>query len=295
MMAEGELVRPYPSMFVEKCHWEACNPPERMKHVMKTLARERPSIVFAGLSAAVALGLEHSYYLHRQDSRICIAKSSGLSGYCDRVRTMYVSKANIAQAVMANGFRVTSPLQTLFDCGRHYEFRDAVGLFDSALRTRMLTRDQILEYCEEPRHGIDRSKALRVARFANGLSENGGESFCYATMEEEGLMLPEQQVEFTDPNDTSAVYRIDYLWRLNDGRMIGGEFDGQQKYTDPSMTNGRSLTMTLDMERRRQRALETRGITMVRWFFADALWRKPLVDKLVAAGVPMRDAAQRLG
>lgn len=261
---------------------------------MKTLAKERPGIVFAGLSAVVALGLEHSYYLHRQDSRICIAKSSGSSSnYCDRVRIMYMSKANISQAVMANGFRVTSPLRTLFDCGRHYEFRDAVGLFDSALRTGMLTRDQILEYCEEPRRGINRAKALRVARFANGLSENGGESFCYATMEEEGLMLPQQQVEFTDPDDVSMTYRIDYLWQLDDGRMIGGEFDGQQKYVDPSMTNGRSLTMTLDMERRRQRALERRGVTMVRWFFADALHRKPLVDKLTAAGVPMRDAGLR--
>lgn len=291
MAAEGELVRPYPNMFVEKGHWEACSPPERMKLVMKTLARQRTGIVFAGLSAAVALGLEHSYYLHQQDDRICIAKDSGSStGYCDRVRIMYVSKANIAQAVVANGLRVTSPLQTLFDCGRHYEFRDAVGLFDSALRMGTLTKDQILEYCEEPRHGIDRSKALRVAKFANGLSENGGESFCYATMEEEGLMLPKQQVEFTDPNDASAVYRIDYLWQLDDGRMIGGEFDGQQKYVDPSITNGRSLTMTLDMERRRQRALEARGITMVRWFFADALRRRPLVNKLTAAGVPMRTA-----
>ncbi|KAB7788143.1 hypothetical protein F7D08_1180 [Bifidobacterium cebidarum] len=290
MKAKGEIIRPYPNMYMDRGYWSSLNPPDQMLHIMRTLSVGHPDMVFAGISAACAWGLDHSFHLHARDSRIMIAASSGTptNEYCSQVRRFYVPRHEIEQAQYVNGAKVTTIQRTLFDCGRIYEPRSALSFYDSAIRQELVTRDSLVAYCNEKHRCRNQYQARALAAFANGLSENGGESFCYGTMAEEGVMLPEQQVEFVDKNNPNTVYRVDYLWRLSDGTMIAGEFDGQKKYVDPSMTNGQHISGIVGLERSRQNVLAALGISRtVRWFFNDAYRRLPMKKALAAAGVPV--------
>ncbi|QTB90226.1 hypothetical protein BSD967_07675 [Bifidobacterium saguini] len=290
LRAKGEIICPYPNMYMDRGYWNSLSPPDQMLHIMRTLSVGHPDMVFAGISAACAWGLDHSFYLHAQDNRIMIAASSGTptNEYCSQVRRFYVPQHEIEQAQYVGGVKVTTIQRTLFDCGRIYEPRIALSFYDSAIRQRLIAREDLVAYCNEKHRCRNQYQARALATFANGLSENGGESFCYGTMAEDGVMLPEQQVEFVDTNNPNTVYRVDYLWRLPDGTMIAGEFDGQRKYVDPSMTNGQNVGGIVKRERSRQNVLTTLGVShTVRWFFEDAYHRLPMKKALAAAGVPI--------
>lgn len=50
-----------------------------------------------------------------------------------------------------------------------------------------------------------------IASYADGLSENGGESRFRAFFIAYGFPVPELQVEFRDPLDPSQVFRVDFF------------------------------------------------------------------------------------
>ncbi|MBT1174458.1 hypothetical protein JS530_02865 [Bifidobacterium sp. LC6] len=290
MTERGEVVRTYPNMYMNGGYWNGLTPAAQMLHIMRAISADSPDTVFAGISAACAWNLDHSTYLHTRDSRIVMAASGGTTanGYCKQIRRFYVPQHEIEQAQCVAGVKVTSIQRTLFDCGRMYEPRSALSFYDSAIRQGLITQEDILKYTYEKHRCRNQFPARALAGFANGLSENGGESFCYATMAEEGISLPEQQVEFIDVNNANAAYRVDYLWRLSDGSIVVGEFDGQKKYVDPSMAQGQNVSGVVSQERSRQNALMALGVDRcVRWFFADAYHRLPMKKTLEKAGVPI--------
>ena len=56
---------------------------------------------------------------------------------------------------------------------------------------------------------------------------------------------------------------------------------------NPDMTGRKSIQGVVFAEREREEALERAGVTsIVRFSFDDVIARRPLVDKLVAAGIP---------
>ncbi|RYQ08415.1 hypothetical protein [Bifidobacterium pseudolongum] len=69
-------------------------------------------------------------------------------------------------------------------------------------------------------------------------AENGGEARALAAMILCWFEPPAQQVEFTDPQ-TGKRYRVDFLWRTRDGRIVVVELDELVKYRDPQMMDGR--------------------------------------------------------
>lgn len=87
-----------------------------------------------------------------------------------------------------------------------------------------LSFKQIFE-CEQKKL----AKLCKLCFFANGLSENAGESLARGTMINLGFMIPELQREFEIPH-VNLKYRCDFLWSLNNGELIVGEFDGYSKY-----------------------------------------------------------------
>ena len=104
-------------------------------------------------------------------------------------------------------------------------------------------------------------------------------------MIEEGFTPPMDQVPFIV---NGKSYRVDFLWKLADERIIVGEFDGTAKYVDPDMTDRRSIQGTVFLEREREDALRQAGVTdIVRFTFDDVLQKAPLIRKLKQAGVPM--------
>lgn len=70
---------------------------------------------------------------------------------------------------------VTDPVRTVVDCARTMPFGDALAVADSALRSRRVRTNELIAAAEaSPRTG--RSKALRVARAADGRAANPFES-----------------------------------------------------------------------------------------------------------------------
>ncbi|WP_291788685.1 hypothetical protein [Bifidobacterium sp.] len=133
---------------------------------------------------------------------------------------------------------------------------------------------------------LDCSRIFKLLRYTDARSENGGESFARAVMIENGFSVPQLQVPFTDPL-TGKQFRVDFLWRTADGRIIVGELDGTAKYVDPQMTDRKSIQETVQAEREREQALFRAGVTdIVRFTFDDAVRQKPLIAKLRRAGVP---------
>jgi very-short-patch-repair endonuclease len=70
---------------------------------------------------------------------------------------------------------VTKPAPTVIACARAYPYDEALCVADSALRSRDVTRDQLVSAAlRSPRTG--RTRALRVARNADGRADNPFES-----------------------------------------------------------------------------------------------------------------------
>ncbi len=286
LTVQGITCRPYPGMYAEKTYWNGLDAIERSRHICRTLAQHHPNMIFSSLSAAALWRLDHSTALH-SNGTIYIASTSGRGGsYCNQIKRVHTASRFLDQAVNLDGAKSTDIFRTLFDCGRMLSFRNAFAIFESAIRDGHASRQQIIDYCDEPYVSRKRELAISVAQHAIGISENGGESFCLATMIEEGVALPTQQVEFVHPV-SGERRRADYVWHTEDGRTIVGELDGQDKYVNPTMTGGHTISDIVEEERLRSDTLRTCGVdAVVRFTFLDAVRRTPLINKLRAAGIP---------
>lgn len=149
---------------------------------------------------------------------------------------------------------------------------------------RGITKEEIAADCVQWR--IDYARVFRLLRYANERSENGGESLARGTIIEDRFLTPRIQVTVTDPQ-TNTEYRVDFVWKLDDGRVIVAEYDGTQKYVDPAMTDNRSIQEVVAKERARDEGLKRAGATeIVHFTYADVIERTPLRVKLIKAGVP---------
>jgi len=95
------------------------------------------------------------------------------------------------------------------------------------------------------------------------------------------------QVQFMNPDNPAMSYRVDFCWKLADGRIIVAEYDGMAKYADISNKNRASLQAKMEYDRRRDRHLREQGVTeIVHVFYEDLLRPINLETKLLKAGVP---------
>ena len=117
-----------------------------------------------------------------------------------------------------DGVRVTSFWRTVEDCLLRAPFSYGLAIADSALRAKGVSRGDLCERLRadcEGRRGYCRAQG--GASYADGLSENGGESRFRAFFIAYSFPVPELQVEFRDPLDPSQAFHVDYFWRLEDG------------------------------------------------------------------------------
>lgn len=281
-LAAGELVSPYRNTYIDSAYWNGLNAEERSLHLIATLARMHPDWVFAGLSAACLYGFDHAYSLH--DGTVHIACTGGITGRdCDKLRRIYMNTITRWKRDDL-GVLMTSPARTLIDCAP-YPFVNALAIYDSALRTGTVTIEEIRTLMI--RIVCDEEAVSKLLRYANPLSENGGESMTRGRILERKFAEPQLQVEFDNPDTPSMPYRVDFCWRLADGRIIVAEYDGMAKYADASNPGRASLQAKLEYERRREKHLRAQGVTGVAHiFYEDVMspWR--LEEKLTAVGVP---------
>lgn len=256
----------------------------RAMHLIRAVARKHPSWVFASFSAALVYGLQVSNGLtdvvHLAMSE-CENRSVGDERFhCHLVRD--------ASFVTVAGIRVTPLKTTLLDCLCQANFSQGLAIADSALHWRLIDADGLREYVE--RSGF-RRKGIRTARRAlrwmDGRSDNGGESMARAIMIELGFQLPELQVEVADPLNPGGIWRVDFCWRLPDGRVVIGELDGGGKY----LGAGEDAAEALDhmrRERLRESRLNLTGAMVIRFSFEQAMDRAYMERLLTNAGVPRR-------
>lgn len=289
----GEMVSPYRNLYSPTEHWRGLTPCERSLHVARALAGSHPTWVFTGVTAADVYGFDHSWRLHDAHelwvitpaSRAWTTSPAPPAISSDRRWSLRHIPLLQASALATSQIPVAGVERTLIDCGLHLSFQEALPLFDSAARQKV-DLNQVLATCEGLR--TDASPIRTLTRYADPRSENGGESAVRASIIDYGFAIPELQVEFRSPTDPSVTYRVDFLWRLHDGRVIVMEYDGMAKYEDPSMTRGKTARTLLSERDERDRALRAAGVTTIlHCTYEDALMTNVMFRRLRDAGVPI--------
>ena len=275
-----ELAAPYPNLFIRMEYWLKLNKEEQSMHMIRALAQLHPKWAFAGLSAACLYRYDHAYSLH--DGSISIASTCGAQKTDhERLNRIYMKHIPLWQC---RGIFVTSPARTLLDCAR-LPFINALAIYDSALRSRLVTAAEVSTLAVQV--DCDEASIAKLLKSADPLSENGGESMARGQFQELGFAAPHLQVEFNNPNNPRAPYRVDFCWKLADGRIIVGEYDGMAKYGDVSNPNRASLQAKFAYEREREDHLKASGVTTIlHLFYEDVMEPQRLMHKLLNAGVP---------
>ena len=102
------------------------------------------------------------------------------------------------------------------------------------------------------------------------------------------------QTEFDNPANPEMPYRVDFCWKLHDGRIIVVEYDGIAKYRDTSNPNRANLMAKFEYERQRDANLKTQGVTSIKHlFYEDVSDLKRLNALLTAIGIPQKFGNKR--
>lgn len=166
---------------------------------------------------------------------------------------------------------VTTPLRTVLDVATDHPFADALAIADSALRSGLVTRDELVAAAlGSPDRG--RARRLKVARAADPLADNPFESVLRALSIEAALSVVPQVSLFTG----DRWVRPDLL---DDGRCLAIEAE--------SFTwHGNRQQLMRDC--RKYNDLSLMGLTVVRF-----AWEHVMTERAYARAVLLTCAADR--
>ena len=278
-----DIAEPEPYLFCFQHDWDLLTPSERALRTIKGLAKFHPDWAFWGYDAALLWGLEVPNDLLGPRFLVKTGCSAALSSGC---RLLRPQTAGALERV--NGVRVTPFWRTVEDCLLRAPFSYGLAIADSALRAKGVSRDALRERLRadcDGRRGYRRAQV--IASYADGLSENGGESRFRAFFIAYGFPVPQLQVEFHDPLDPTRVFRVDYFWKLEDGTCVIGELDGKGKYTLQT-GEGREPIDPFVAERQRESHLTMLGHKVLRFTFNELKNPVKLVEKMRLAGIPQQ-------
>lgn len=278
-----DIAEPEPYLFCFQHDWDALTPAERALQTIKGLADFHPDWAFWGYDAALVWGLEVPNDLLGPRFLVKTGCTAALSGGC---RLLRPQMAGALERV--DGVWVTPFWRTVEDCLLRAPFSYGLAIADSALRAKGSSRDELRERLRadcDGRRGYRRAQV--IASYADGLSENGGESRFRAFFIAYGFPVPELQVEFRDPLDPSQVFRADYFWKLEDGTCVIGELDGKGKYALQA-DEGRKSVDPFVAERQRESHLTMLGHKVLRFTFDELKNPGKLVEKMRLAGIPQQ-------
>lgn len=280
-MIAGELVSPYRNVYASAEYWHTLNEHERQRHLIRALSKMHPGWVFTAESAACMYGLEHSYTLHDKGVQIASLLTGRRqdSQLLDRIYMRTIPLCDRGDVPLV------TPERMLIDCAERLPFTAALPIFDSALRQELTTVQKVQHQLDSDSGRFEQTAAVLGA--ANLASENGGESLMRGLIDEARFAAPLLQIEFDNPSNPQMPYRVDFCWKLADGRIIVAEYDGIAKYADASNASRASIKAKLAYERNREKNLKTQGVTaIVHVFYEDLMTPRQLVGKLLEAGVP---------
>lgn len=281
------IVAPRKAIYAREEYWNQLDPAAQTLHVVRALAIKHPTWVFSDVTAAVVRGWNVSYAL-LEDLHLCAT-------YHHRAESTVNHVTKTVERDIVDGVPVTSVAQTLFDCLRGRDLRLSLPIADSALHNLGLSPSEAMALIIEHEDLQKRKQfrhVLEVLSLADPRSESGGESVARAMIIALGFEVPELQAEYSDPMEPGRHIRADFKWTLPDGSVVLGELDGRQKYTDPTMTNGKDVVDVLREERLRESRLTLSGARIMRFSFNDACDAWYFTHLLDSYGVPR--AAERL-
>ncbi len=287
----GELVRVHRGAYVTAVSWAGMDERDRYRHrVLAAGLASRSRPVLSHQSAAAVWGIP----IVRVDTRVIHVLTTVAAGSrTEHGFRKHAAQLNDDDVVERDGVRVTSLARTLIDLARDDSFPAAVAAVDWGLRHgagrlgSALDIHTLQAYFDQVSGSHRRRKVHRVLEFASPLAESPGESLSRAVMHELRLPAPALQHSVSDRRGKIGV--TDFAWP--EFRLLG-EFDGMVKYTRSMARPGENVEDIVVREKVREDRMRATGQAMVRWVWSDALNPPRLRDKLVAAGLTLRDSGR---
>jgi hypothetical protein len=260
--ASGSLVRLLAGVYIPTDEWDTLSSASRHLARARAIApRLRRGSVFSHVTAALIHGWplvgNAPDRVHVVDPAVpVIQHRAGL------IRHQAGPTPRTA-ATAFDGVPVTAPLDTASALVMTTEPHVATVAVDAAVRQCSFAVDDLRGVLPvRPARGSVHAETVLTALDAR--HESAGESFAAVRFVQLGLPSCEPQVEFRHRDGT--VDRVDF-WFPSLGVV---EFDGRQKYVDPSMLQGRDPADVLWSEKRREdrlRALpEVTAVIRVTWW-----------------------------
>lgn len=281
----NEITQPARSIFARAAFWSPLTYEEKGNYLLHSVAAKHPNWIFAGPAAAWVYGLTTTYRI-LSPIHIAVPRKSHPWRW-EGTKLLYFRQTDLETCRKENGLSVSDPYRTVFDCARLLSFGEALAIGDRALRLSLINREDFSRFIKEHTQLKNWRNAEIINQHASPLPESGGESVARALMLKLGFMIPELQAQYKDPL-THQEYRVDFLWRLTDGKVIIGEFDGDRKYIDPDMTQGLSPIEVLRKERLRESRLSLYDIRLLRFGPQDLKDPASFRQLLLQFGVPLR-------
>lgn len=283
MALRGDLLRLAPGLYVRSAWYEVLGLEERQLCLARTYHLLHPNWVFCHFSAAAAYGL---WVSEVQLEKVHVRYGPG--SWEKNCGVVVRHKGSPSLKEWVNELPVTSLTRTVLDCIRESDFPRALAIADSALRIHGMAGDDLGDAMRRevaPRtRGLKR--ALAIVGLADARSESAGESMARARMMELGYRMPELQVSVPDPVELGRTYRVDFLWRLDDGSLVAGEYDGHGKYLDKELNGGQEAFDVLAEERRREARIAANDIRVLRMSGKELGSKVQLCRLLDAFGIP---------
>lgn len=280
------FVRVVPGAFADAGEWSALSALERHRVlVAEACARTRSPRVISHRSAAALWGMECLGGLPaRVETRVERTTGGRSSGMFFR-RGIGVPHGHL---VPWRGHWVTDPVVTALDIARSSGIPAAVAAIDQVLWARRrggsyATKDELWHGLEDDPQFQGTVRATRAVDFGTALSDSVRESHSRVLIDQLGFPEPELQHEFVLAN--GARVRTDF-WFPGQNRV--GEFDGEIKYFDSGILQGRSSREALRAEKEREDGLRRLVGGVIRWGARELDDPCRLYDLLVDGGVPTR-------
>lgn len=271
--ASGSLVRLLAGVYIVTEEWGALSAVgQHLARARAIAPRLRPGSVFSHLTAALIHGWplvgDAPDRVHVVDPAVSVIQHrAGLIRHP-------TGRMPRTAATAFDGVPVTAALDTataLITTGSPHVAAVAV---DTGIRQGVLTLDDLRGVVPvRPARGSVHAETVLSALDAR--HESVGESFAAIRFVQVGLPSCEPQVEFRHRDGT--VDRVDF-WFPSLGVVV--EFDGRQKYVDPSMLQGRDPADVLWAEKRREDRL--RALPAVRAVIRVTWWHLVEPDRLRA-------------
>lgn len=288
-LASGTLVRVRPGYYARGDSWAAAKPEARIlarANALMQASTTRP--IFSHETAAARHGLP---LLRAAQDRVHVIVAPERPGAAVGV-VRHRGVLDREDVVEVDGMLCTSLERTVADISRTAAFEQSVTVADAALRRVAVPRngtylaDRAAQFVESARaiaarsaHG--KTRAMRALEFADGRAQLPGESVSRVRLYELRFRDVDLQVHVAGPRNSD--YYVDF--GLVAERAFG-EFDGQIKYVDGRLVDGRTSAEVFDREKQREDWI--RGTTQwryVRWGWPHVRTPAALAERLAAFGI----------